>query len=317
MNKGLETMQSDRQLAYLHALSQIRGLGPVKVKALLARFPDVRKIFYLDVDTLMSVKGVSRELAFQIKKRAEYLEEADDFISKQLMVANKLNARLIPITDKDYPRILKASSSSPEILYVLGDFTALGKLHADCISIVGTRRSTEYGERCAYDFGKQFGTLGWTVVSGLARGIDVSAHRGCLIANGYTVAVVGSGVDVTYPRETANVRNKILEHGLVVSEYPFGTRPIVVNLKKRNKVIVGLSDACVIVQTGIKGGAYNAVLAAKEQKKLVFAVKPDSDQKQFDGNFELIERRKAIPIPPQIRAKKIAKMIKNEWATLL
>jgi len=317
INKGMKIVESKKQLAYLYALSQIRGLGPVKVKTLLSRFPDLCEIFYLDVDTLMSIKGVSRELALQIKVQAEHLEEAEVFISMQLEIAKELGARLIPITSEDYPKLLKKASSSPEILYVLGDFSVLERLHKDCISIAGTRRSTEYGERCAYNLGKEFVSLGWTVVSGLARGIDAAAHRGCIDANGRTVAAVGSGVDVMYPKETISERNRILEHGLVVSEYPFRTRPLVVNLKRRNKIIVGLSEASIIVQTGIKGGAYNAVQAAKEQKKLVFAIRPDSDQKQFDGNLELIEHRKAIPVSSQIGAREIIEMIESEGTTLL
>jgi DNA processing protein len=311
-------MKSEEQLVYLNALGQIKGLGPVKVKSLLSRFPDLRKIFYLDANTLMSVRGISQELAWQIKHKAEHLQESEVFVSQQLEIAHKLGAKLIPITDEDYPKLLKQTSHSPESIYVLGNFETLKRLHTNSISIAGTRKSTEYGNKRAYQFGREFAEVDWLVVSGLARGIDAAAHSGCLDGSGYTIAVVGSGVDVIYPKETLLERNRILEHGLIVSEYTFGTRPLAVNLKKRNKIIVGLSEGLIIVQTGIKGGAYNAVQAAKEQKKLTFAVKPNSDQSQFDGNIELIESRKAIPISPETGVtRKIIERIRIERATLL
>jgi len=310
-------MKSEEQLVYLNALGQIKGLGPVKVKSLLSHFPDLPKIFYLDVNALMNVRGISQELALKIKQKAEQLQESEVFISEQLDIAHRLGARLIPITDEDYPKLLKQTSHSPEIIFALGNFETLRKLRDNSVSIAGTRKSTEFGNKCSYKFGKEFAEVGWLVVSGLARGIDAAAHRGCLDANGYTVGVVGSGVDVVYPKETHHERNRILEHGLVVSEYPFGTRPLAVNLKKRNKIIVGLSEGLLVVQTGIKGGAYNAVQAAKEQKKLVFAVKPEADQSQFDGNSELIESRKAIPISPETKALKIIERIRIERTTLL
>jgi len=310
-------VQSTQELVHLYTLGRIRGLGPVKVKALLSRFTDLRRIFSLDVETLMTVKGITRELALQIKKQADHPDEAEDFVFRELEIADRLGARLIPITSEQYPKLLKKASSSPEILYALGDFRRLEKLDAECIAVVGTRKSTQYGEQCAYDFGKEFAAHGWTVVSGLARGIDAAAHRGCLDEGGYTVAVLGSGVDVTYPKDTVLERTRILEHGLVASEYPFGTRTLPVNLKKRNKIIVGFSEAALIVQTGRKGGAYNAMQAAKEQKKPVFALKPDARQSDFDGNIELIESKKAIPISPTVGARTVIERMRNERTALL
>ena len=310
-------MGIDKELTYLFSLGQIKGLGPVKIKHLLSRFKDPSEIFCRDIDALMSVKGVSKDLALQIKQRAEHLEEAEAFISKQLEIAERLEARLIPITDHDYPGLLKITSYAPEIIYALGDFKILNKLRADCIAIGGTRKSTEHGEHLAYEIAKEFAKLSWSVISGLARGIDASAHRGCIDGNGYTVAVVGSGVDVIYPRDTMNERNRIIEDGLIIAEYPFGTHPLAVNLKKRNKIIVGLSEGLIVVQTGIRGGVYNAVKAAKEQRKPVFAVEPSLDLGQFDGNLDLISSRKAIPISTTMTVPQIVRRMRNEHPTLL
>lgn len=314
--QGRVPLESDKVLTYLFTLGQIRGLGPAKIKSLLSRFLDVSDVFYSDVDTLVSVKGISRDLAFQIRQSAEHLEEAEVFISKQLQIAEQLGARLIPITNADYPELLKRTSYCPEIIYALGNFSFLNKLRANCIAAGGTRKSTEYGEHLAYEFGKLFAEVNWSVISGLAKGIDAAAHRGCLDGNGYTVAVVGSGLDVVYPRDTINERNRIIECGLVLTEYPFGIHPLVVNLKKRNKIIVGLSEGLVVVQTGIKGGVYNAVKAAKEQRKPVFAVEPSVDQGHFDGNFDLISNRKAIPLTTSRSVPQIVRRIESGRSAL-
>lgn len=310
-------LKSDKTLTYLFALGQIKGLGPVKIKSLLSRFSSLSDIFYCDIDTLISVRGISRDLALNIKEKATHLDEAETFVFKQLQIAELIRARLIPITHEDYPDLLKRTSYSPEIIYALGDFKILSKLRTDCIAIAGTRKSTEYGENLAYEFAKGFAKLSWSIISGLAKGIDAAAHRGCLDGNGHTVAVVGSGVDVIYPKETMNERNRILEQGLIISEHPFGTHPLAVNLKKRNKVVVGLSEGLIVVQTGIKGGVYNAVKAAREQRKPVFVVQPGSEQEQFDGNFDLINNWKAIPVSNAATVSQIVRRIKNEQTTLL
>jgi DNA processing protein len=293
----------------------VKGLGPVKIKALLTKFKQPSKILNQDLHSLTTVQTVTPELATKIAEQVQQLQSYEDRLKIQFEQAEKLGARLIPLTSPDYPGLLKQSSISPEILYAIGDFRVLKSLSKDCVAIVGTRRSSTNGEETACRLAKEFSNSRWTVVSGLAKGIDSAAHRGAMEGRGTTVAVVGSGVDVVYPKESSAERSRILEKGLVVSEYSFGTRPTALNLKKRNKITVGLSKGLIIIQTGIKGGVYNAVIAAKEQRKPVFAISAGIEN--LEGNIDLISSQRAKPISSNGHAKDIIEMMKDGQSKLL
>lgn len=192
--------------------------------------------------------------------------------------------RLVRPGDPDYPLGLLDLEESP-VLYLLGSTTT-----APAVAVVGTRRSTGYGMALAEGFGAALARAGWTTVSGLARGIDGAAHRGCLRASGTAVAVLGSGVDVVYPAEHRGLYRRILEaNGAVISEYPPGTPPDRWRFPARNRLIAAISSAVVVVEAGESGGALITARLAAEIGRPVFVVPGDVDRPASIGCNRLIK----------------------------
>jgi DNA processing protein len=157
------------------------------------------------------------------------------------------------------------------------------------VAVVGTRRCTGYGIGLAEDFGRVVAEAGWTVVSGLARGIDTAAHRGCLAAEGHAVAVLGSGIDVCYPRENQPVYDRILDSGgAIISEYPPGTPPDRWRFPARNRIIAAISAAVVVVEASRTGGALITARLGAELGRPVFAIPGDVDRSASEGCNRLI-----------------------------
>lgn len=190
---------------------------------------------------------------------------------------------LIGAQTTDYPQGLDDLEDSPD-LYLLGSLrTSPG------IAVVGTRRCTRYGIDLSERFGRVISGAGWTVVSGLARGIDAAAHRGCLAVNGHAVAVLGSGVDVCYPKENQTIYDGILESsGAIVSEYPPGTPPDRWRFPARNRIIAAMSVAVVVVEAARTGGALITARLAAEIGRPVFVVPGDIDRPASEGCNMLI-----------------------------
>ena len=185
--------------------------------------------------------------------------------------------------DAGYPEGL-LDLEIPPPLFVVGRTTT-----APAVAVVGTRRSTRYGTTLADAFGHALATAGWTTVSGLARGIDSAAHRGTLRAAGQAVAVLGSGIDVVYPAENADLYKGIADgHGAVMSEYPPGTPPDRWRFPARNRIIAGISSAVVVVEAGEKGGALITARLAAELGRPVFVVPGDVDRPASIGCNRLI-----------------------------
>ncbi|MGH8951537.1 MAG: DNA-processing protein DprA [Acidimicrobiia bacterium] len=198
--------------------------------------------------------------------------------------------RLVRPSDESYPVGLH-DLEEPPALYVIGDTTT-----APAVAVVGTRRCTRYGVALAEAFGYALGTAGWTTVSGLARGIDAAAHRGTLRGGGEAVAVLGSGVDVIYPAENADLYHSILAGpGAVMSEYPPGSRPDRWRFPARNRIIAAIASAVVVVEAGEKGGALITARLGAELGRPVLVVPGDIDRPASVGCNALI-RDGAHPI---------------------
>lgn len=193
--------------------------------------------------------------------------------------------------DPGYPPHLDRFEDAPDLLFVRGDLpTTPG------VGIVGTRRCTAYGLELANAYGLAVAEAGWPVVSGLARGIDGAAHRGMVAAGGRGVAVLGCGIDVTYPREHRRLGDQILElGGAIISEYPPGSRPDAWRFPPRNRIIAGLSAAVVVVEAGATGGALITAVKAAEYGIPVFAMPGDVDRATSEGTNRLI-RDGAFPV---------------------
>jgi len=267
--------------AYI-ALNMIDGVGPVRLRALRDQFGTPEAILTASKQELMRVEGVGEEVARSI---AGWREQID--LDAELERIEKGNARVVTCDDPEYPKNLREIYDPPLVLYVKGTLKAGETL---AIGVVGSRRTTLYGQDMARKLAFQLARLGVTVVSGLARGIDTAAHNGALQAKGRTVAVIGCGIDVVYPAENKKLADEIVEKGgAVVTEFPFGVKPDKQNFPMRNRIISGWSMGVVVVEANLKSGALITAGQAAEQGRQVFAVPGRADSILSRGTNKLIK----------------------------
>ena len=251
-------------LKYWVWLSELKGLRNQTRLALLRRFGDPESIFYADADELLLTDGVERS---QLK-----LLENHDLAPADRILADcqRLDIRLLTLSDAAYPGRLKNIYDPPALLYCKGRLPLLDDLL--CVAVVGTRDCTPYGVACAEKLGFGLASGGAAVVSGLAKGIDAAAIRGALRAGGVTVGVVGNGLDVYYPYESRYLYEDVASAGILLSEYPPGTEPASGHFPVRNRIISGLSLAALVVEAPEKSGALITAATVLEQGRDVFAV---------------------------------------------
>ena len=253
---------------------------------------DVEKEYIVkkSIEKLTIHQDITQRIYNQKKYLSNFYKKAEDHTK----VANRLNANVISFFDNEYPPNLYRSNHSVPLLYVLGDLSLLK--NEKCCAVVGTREPLKWTIEETKKAVKKLLSERFTIVSGLAKGIDGVAHATALENRGKTIAVLGCGVDISYPLENLPLKKEIEERGAVVSEYPFGTKVQEFMLKKRNKITVGLSKFVLITQTSEKGGTMNAYRAAVEQKKPVGVFyPPKSLEKKFGGNLKILKERK-IPV---------------------
>lgn len=265
------------------ALSLVPGVGPTRVRALLSAFGSAGAVLGAPASRLAGVDGIGRATATAIAGA-----DTRDAVDRQFERAEQVGARLLALADPEYPAALREIYDPPPALWVLGRFDAADAL---AVAVVGTRKASDYGRRVAERFAAGFSEAGVTVVSGLAYGIDVAAHRATLAAGGRTVAVLGSGVDRIYPARHGDVVRRILEQdlGAVASEFPLGTGPDATNFPRRNRIISGLSAGTVVAEARDRGGALLTAGIALEQNREVFAV-PAPVFADSTGTNKLIQR---------------------------
>jgi DNA processing protein len=194
--------------------------------------------------------------------------------------------RLVESTREEFPRALREVAGMPPALYVRG---ALRDADALAVAVVGARRATPYGVEMAERLAGDLARRGVTIVSGLARGIDTAAHRGALRAGGRTIAVLGCGVDVVYPRENARLAAEIAERGALVSEFPPGTPPLASNFPRRNRVIAGLALGVVVVEASARSGSSITAGWAADLGREVMAVPGRATSEMSRGCHALIK----------------------------
>lgn len=208
-------------------------------------------------------------------------------IEKEIELVRMSGVTLVIATDEEYPSRLKQLSDPPPVLYCRGDLSLLSK---PSVAVVGSRAATSYGRRVANSLGRDLGRHGVTVVSGLALGIDSEAHWGSLDSAGKTVAVLGCGVDVIYPKQNRKLFEEIVEKGLVVSEYPMGSRPEGFRFPARNRIISGLSEGVVVVEAARKSGSLITAQLALDYNREVFAVPGQVDSYKSEGTHWLLQQ---------------------------
>lgn len=253
---------SDKE--YLIALSTFTSFGPVRTALLIKYFKTAKKIWEVSQNELLKV-------GLGIKTVENFIEHRNNFdIYKYLAKLKSLSINVLTLFDDNYPENLKEISDAPYVLYVRGKLT---KEDSRAVAIVGTRMMTSYGREVTQKFGGELANFGVTVVSGLALGVDAEAQRAALKANGRTIAVLASGLDIISPyTNKALALEFIKNNGAVVSEYPLGHVPFKSDFAVRNRLISGLSRAVIVIEGRIKSGTFYTVNAAANQGRPVFAV---------------------------------------------
>jgi DNA processing protein len=267
---------------YWLALARVEGLGIRSAHKLLDYFGSAERVYHASLTELESC-GLPARVAQALFRQAG-LREAEG----QLKTAQAAGYAVITYAEDAFPPLLKEIGDPPLALFVRGDASVLSQ-HA--IAVVGTRRPTAYGSAVAQRLARDLAERQLVIVSGLARGIDAAAHRGALEAGGgKTVAVLGSGIDVLYPRENAKLAERIATAGAIVSEFPLGTAPTPENFPIRNRIISGLALGTVIVEAAEYSGSLITARLALEQNREVFAVPGNITSAQSFGPNLLIKQ---------------------------
>ncbi|MDR0421461.1 MAG: DNA-processing protein DprA [Proteiniphilum sp.] len=280
-------METDKSL-YRIALTQIKGIGVMHARSLMQATGDEEAIFKEDVRKLEAIPRISRELIREIRdpgvlKRAE----------EELKFAENNKLRLLFFTDEDYPQQLTQCIDAPILLYFRGN---AGLNHPKTLSIVGTRNATRYGEDFCREFIEELADRipDIQIVSGLAYGIDVCAHRAALKNNLSTVAVLAHGLDRIYPRMHRQTAVEMLQNGALITEFPSGTFPEKYNFLKRNRIVAGMANAVVVIESGEKGGSLSTADIANSYNREVFALPGRVGDKMSVGCNSLIFANKAL-----------------------
>ena len=262
-------------------LASVEGLGPVKKFALLNKFETAKRIYNATEKEILKVDGMSDKIVqnMQKAKDAKLLEKYEKYILKN-------DIKIINISDDNYPAKLKNIYAPPITIFAKGDISLL---NSKSIAIVGSREPSKYGIYVAEKFSKELSKEGITIVSGLARGIDTFAHVGALTSFGKTIAVLGSGIDVVYPKENAKYYREISEKGLIISEYIVGTAPESKNFPQRNRIISGLSDGVLVVEARKNSGTMITTDFALEQGKELYVIPGNITSNLSAGTNNLIK----------------------------
>src|SRR5579884_108761 len=266
---------------YWIAFSSIDGIGPAKTKRLFEAFGSLDRAWQADGRALAEA-GLDRPAVQALTKARQ---SADP--KRELERLDRVGAHAISWDDEArYPRLLRHIANPPVVLYVRGEILPRDEL---AVAIVGTRVPTAYGRQVAQKLAAELAAKGVTIVSGLARGIDAEAHRASLEAGGRTLAILGSGLDVIYPREHAGLARQIAQSGAVMTDYPLGSQPDAVHFPARNRIVSGLSLGTIVIEAGDTSGALTTARFAAEQGRDVFAIPGSIFSKQSFGVHRLIQ----------------------------
>jgi DNA processing protein len=266
----------------LLGLSLVAGVGPQRLRALLAAFEVPSAVFRASRTALTKVDGVGPQTA-------EAILAFDDraAVEQEVARAEELGATLVPPWDDRFPDRLHEIYDPPAYLWMRG---TLPSTDAPMITVVGTRRCTDYGRAQAHHLSAELVRRGFTVVSGLAYGVDAAAHKGALDAGGRTLAVLGSGVGRIYPQKHTGLARRIAESGAVLSEYGLDADPDARHFPERNRILSGLSFGTLVIESFAEGGSLITARFALEQNREVFALPGRITKETSRGTNRLIQR---------------------------
>jgi DNA processing protein len=279
--------------AYWLAWSQIHGVGPILLQRLHQHFNTLAAAWTAKAADLEQVEGFGKQTVETVLQERSQLEP-EQFLEKHLIE----NPYFWTPADKDYPCLLLEIPNPPPVLYYRGKVDLKENQGiTPTVAIVGTRSPSEYGKRWTRKISTALAKSGFTVVSGLAAGIDTEAHTSCLEAGGRTLAVFGTGVDIVYPKPNERLRDRVLQQGLAISEYPAGTQPNRTHFPRRNRIIAGLSRATIVIEAPQKSGALITAYQANDFCRDVYVLTARLDDDRSFGCLELLNKG-AHPILP-------------------
>lgn len=270
--------------AYWLAWSRIKNVGPVAIKRLWECFGSLETAWRSNAGDLLAVDGIGLLIADQITAQRPKLNPEALLIQHE-----KENKAFWTPADADYPALLFAINDPPPVLYYHGDLR-LNELNRLTVGIVGTRSPSDYGKRWTRKLSGRLAQQGAIVISGLALGVDTEAHTACLRQGGLTVAVVGTGVDRVYPALNRGLHRRIVETGLILSEYPDGTGPDRKHFPQRNRIIAGLSRAVLVTEAPEKSGALITARLANDYCREVYALPSSLDNITGLGCLKVINQ---------------------------
>lgn len=273
-------MQPQPHQQFWLGLHLVPNFGITRISQLLAHFESPEALWREPDDNVMRL-DLPRALlsAFCQGRRGVKLE-------RELEGVANAGAHLVTLDDENYPELLRQLPHKPPVLYVRG---RLQPDEAKCLAVVGTRKPSRYGRNIASQLAGELARQGITIVSGLALGIDAAAHRGALQAGGRTIALVGTGIDINYPRENEELAEAIAANGAIVSELPLRTKPLAKNFPQRNRLISGICLGVLVTEAPERSGALNTVSHALDQGREVFAVPHNVFSQTGRGCNQLIQ----------------------------
>ncbi len=263
-------------------LSLLPGMSAEKITALLEHFESIEEIYHAGKADYQNVPGIRRTDVETL------CHKSFDAAEKVIRRMEELHGTILHYEDARYPALLTKMNDPPYVLYLLGKLMPWEKLFT--IGVVGTRRNTEYGQKAGTYICTELAERGVAIVSGMAEGLDAVAANAALSVGGYTIAVLGSGVDRPYPAKNLDLYRRILEHGTVLSEYPPGTAPLGYHFPQRNRIISGLSHGIVALEAPEASGVLITAQLALENGRDVFAVPGSIFSYQSRGTNRLIQQ---------------------------
>jgi len=269
----------DRLIPWM-LLKEVPGIGCLLAKRLLERFGSPEGIFAATDRELLAVEGISSKLLESLRR-----VRVTDVLRREIDRARKLEIRLMPLSDPDYPALLREIPDPPLILYCKGNPKNL----APAVAVVGSRNATSYGVTTTRSMAVDLVRCGVVIVSGLARGIDTAAHEGALMGGGRTAAVLGSGLERIYPAENRRLFDRIVEQGCVLSEFCLDAEPDAFHFPMRNRIISGLCLGTLVVEASKHSGSLITARLALEQNREVFAVPGNIHSFKSTGTHTLIK----------------------------
>lgn len=273
------------KLNYQVALTKLTNFGTIKSKKLLQLAGDEEAVFNLSLKELSLKTGFSIE-SLKKMNREEALSKSMKIISD----LTKYDINTVFYTNPNYPRRLKQCDDSPLLLYLKGEFNFN---EAKYVAVVGTRDASEYGKNICTDLIKEFEGTDIVVISGMAYGIDITIHQLCIQYNVKTLGVMAHGLEIIYPQYHRETAKKMLEEGGLISEYPPGTKPDRENFPMRNRIVAGLCDATIVIESKLKGGSLITAELANDYSRDVFAYPGNVFNENSQGCNQLIASNKA------------------------